>query len=37
MTYAQYIEFINHLFLQRMVDESYLYDTGSTANALEVL
>lgn len=35
VTYDDYIDFINHLFLQEMLDESYHYGkSDSTDNAL---
>lgn len=39
MTYPEYINFINHLFMQRLVDFDYYEnaDCGSTHNAMEIL
>ena len=35
MTYEQYIDYINHLFLEILVD--FEYDRGSTVDAMEVM
>lgn len=39
MTYFEYIDFINHLFMQQLVDFDYYEnaDCGSTCDALEIL
>lgn len=39
MTYDEYIEYLNHLFLQRLVDFEYheRADVGSTDDALTVI
>lgn len=38
MTYGEYIEFINHLFMQEFVDFGYhMGDTESTVDSLKIL
>lgn len=38
MTYDEYIEFINHLFMQEFVDFGYhMGDTESTVESLQIL
>ncbi len=38
MTYDEYIEFINHLFMQEFVDFGYrMGDTASTVDSLQIL
>ncbi len=38
MTYEEYINFINHLFLQEFVDFGYyMGDTESTVESLQIL
>lgn len=37
MTYEEYIDFINHLFLEMLVDTDYLLHKGSTETAMEIL
>ena len=38
MTYDEYIEYINHLFLQEFLDFSYqMGDTESTVESLSIL
>ncbi len=37
LTYDEYIDFINHLFLQEFVDWDYKENTGGTSDALTVL
>ena len=39
ITFVEYIDFLNHLFLQRLVDFDYYEnaDNGSTADALTVI
>lgn len=35
LTYAQYVEFVNHLFLGKMLDVAYT--AGSTVDALTIV
>jgi hypothetical protein len=37
MTYEEYIEFINHLFLQEFVDDAYHLGRESTVASLSIL
>jgi len=39
MTYVEYIEYLNHLFLQQLVDFDYYENanSGSTYGALEIV
>lgn len=39
ITYVEYIEYLNHLFLQQLVDFDYYENanTGSTADAFTVI
>lgn len=38
VTYDEYLEFINHLFMQEFLDFSYHFrDTESTAESLNIL
>lgn len=37
MTYEEYIDFINHLFLEMLVDFDYQLDNTSTKDAMEIL
>jgi hypothetical protein len=37
MTYEEYIEFINHLFLQEFVDDAYHAGRESTVASLSIL
>lgn len=39
ITYIEYVDFLNHLFLQQLVDFDYYEnaDNGSTAGALEII
>jgi hypothetical protein len=36
MTYQEYIDFLNHLFMERLTDFEF-HNSGSTVDALEVL
>ena len=38
ITFEEYIDFINHLFLQELVDFDYKFrNTGSTVDSLQIL
>jgi hypothetical protein len=37
MTYEEYIDFINHLFMQEFIDDAYHLGRESTVNALSIL
>jgi hypothetical protein len=37
LTYDEYIEFINHLFMQEFVDEDYHYGRESNTDSLSIL
>ena len=39
MTYEEYIDFVNYLFLQQLVDFEFFEnaDVGSSADALEII